>query len=413
MKPTTQIKTIFAIITLVLLAQLVSATVVIDSTSTDPSVIAAGDEVLLSVNFHDDSEQTYSNANRENFRLSAELMPGDTVSEQYITILDGKGAVGHLFIGKTWTKTFRVKVQNDAPVGTYQFKMRFQYYKDDLPFESPQNGFFTISVNKEGIILNLANIVTTPSEVRPGDNYVVLNTYLENSGRKDAKAVEFTMKMPEGFTAPYSNDNRIWAGYIAAGEQKVLTTYFNVDETVRPGSYDFNARFSYHDNDDNAYEKNVTFPVLVRDKPVIVITKSEGELFAGGKGELRVTLKNIGSEKAESVDVRLVKESSQPFAFDARSDFVGTLQPGEEATAVFMLKADPEAAIKKHSFTALVRAKGDSDKGDDNIYTFSREASIDVTGKRPNPLLYVGAGALIIVILVLLISTFGKRKKKR
>ncbi len=385
------------------------AAITLDGISSDPSVIAAGDEVIVTANFHDTGESFYDKTSRGSYRLTATLVPGDTVTQEYVTILDGTGDVGHLFSEQSWSKNYRIKVRNDAPIGTYQFKIRFQYYKDDKPYGSPETAYFTLGVAKEGIILNLANIVTTPSEVRPGDNYVVLNTYLENSGRKDAKAVEFTLDLPDGFTAPYANNNRVWAGYLSAGEQQELTTYFNVDENVTPGTYQFVAHFRYMDLDDNSYKKDVPFPVLVREKPVIVVTKSEGEILAGGKGELRLILKNIGTETGENIDVRLLKESSQPFAFDARSDFVGTLKPGEEAEAVFPIEAEANAAVKKHSFTALVRVKGDSDKGDDNVYTFSREATIRVTGTAPNIRLWAGIVLLIVVLLIVLVSALRKK----
>jgi len=402
---------ILSLLLVVLTATSVTATISLDGVSTDPSVIAAGDEVAVTVNFHDTGTQFYSKANQGGYLLTATLLPGDTVTERFVTILDGKGAAGHLFIGQSWSKTFRIKVRNDAPVGTYQFRIRFQYSLNGQPYGSPQTDYFTLSVSKEGIILNLANIVTTPREVRSGDNYVVLNTYLENSGRKDAKSVSFTLDLPDGFSAPYANNNRVWVGYLAAGQQQAFTTHFSVDENATPGIYNLTAHVTYRDVDDNSYVKSISFPVLVREKPVIVVTKSEGSLLAGGKGVLRLTLKNIGTETGENIDVRLLKESSQPFAFDARSDFVGTLKPGEEAAAVFPLTADREAAIKRHSFTALVRVKGDSDKGDENIYTFSRDASILVSGKAPNILLWIGVGFLVLVLLVVLMNIRNTKKR--
>jgi hypothetical protein len=393
------------IITLALALPFASASIVMDGVSFDPSVVAAGDEVIISVNFHNEIKQS----DAQNYLLETILEPGDSTTARYVTILDNEGGVGMLYGGQAWTKTFRVKVHENAPIGTYELKILFKERSEQA---ASQVEYFTMRVTKEGIILDLANVITTPREVRPGDNYITIETYLENSGQKDAKAIELQLEMPEGFSSPFSNNNRAWAGYIEAGGQQALTGTFSIDETVTPGTYEFIAHFLYRDENDNNYEKHVTFPIMVREKPVIIVTANEGEILAGGKGELRVTMKNIGSETAEAVDVRLIKESSQPFSFDARTDHVGTLKPGEEAQAVFIIKAEPGASFKTHSFTALIRAKGDSDIGDDNIYTFSREASIDVTGKQPNIFLYLGAGVLIIVVLVVLVKAFGKRKKR-
>ncbi len=395
-----------------LLATPASAFITLDGTSRDPSVVAAGDEVVISANFHENASFWYEQVSSGAYRLEAILEPGDTVTREHATILDGVGEVGRLFSGRAWTANYRVKVHEDAPVGTYQFRLLFRYVDREGRAVQEQRESFTLPVTKEGILLELAGIVTTPAEVRPGDNYVTLETALENAGRKDAKAVELRLEHPAGFSAPYTDDNRAWAGYLAAGEQQALSFTVNVDEDVAPGVHEVGATLTYRDESDNRYEKRLDFPLRVREKPVLVVTASEGELLAGRSGELRLTVRNEGTEKAEAADVRLIKESSQPFSFEARSDFLGTLEPGEEATALFTIEAEPGAGVKEHSFTALLRAKGDSDEGDDNIYTFSREATVRVTGEAPNTLLWLGAGAVLAALIGIVAIGIGRRGRK-
>ena len=136
-------------------------------------------------------------------------------------------------------------------------------------------------------------------------------------------------------------------------------------------------------------------------------------------------LKNVGTEDAEAVDARIIKQSSQPFSFDLRSNYVGELEAGETGKAVFEINIDKEAEQKEHNLKLLIRAKGDSDKGDNNIYTFNRRAIIDVNGKKVNPVVgmvigvqsnggtkAVGIGVLLaIVIFGLVIYKKFKRKK--
>jgi len=73
----------------------------------------------------------------------------------------------------------------------------------------------------------------------------------------------------------------------------------------------------------------------------------------------------------------------------------------------------------------LIRAKGDSDKGDNNIYTFNRRAIIDVNGKKVNPVVgmvigvqsnganrAVGIGVILaIVVLGWVVFKVYKRRK--
>ena len=179
--------------------------------------------------------------------------------------------------------------------------------------------------------------------------------------------------------------------------------------------YDLNLAFNYMDLDDNKYSKKVAIPFLVKERPNIEVVDVKGEGKAGSKITLEVTLKNTGTEDAEAVDARLITQSSQPFSFDSRSNYIGELKPGETGKAVFKVKIDKDAEFKEHFLKMLIRAKGDSDKGDENIYTFNRRATINVNGKKTNPItgMFVGIGiVLAIVIIGLVIFKIAKRKKK-
>lgn len=163
------------------------------------------------------------------------------------------------------------------------------------------------------------------------------------------------------------------------------------------------------DTDNNNYQSTITLPFLVKPRPYLEVVSVEGSGLAGGSAKLKVTLKNTGSEDAESVDVRLVKQAAQPFTTDVRSDYLGVIAPGEEATAIFDLNIDRSAEAKVHDLKLIVRAKGDSDTGDDNIYTYNRNAGLEVTGKVKNSFLIFGLAAIVVIGLVIAVSV--RRKK--
>ena len=119
----------------------------------------------------------------------------------------------------------------------------------------------------------------------------------------------------------------------------------------------------------------------MKKKPNIEVVESHSEGKAGEETKLYVTLQNVGEEKADSVDVRIIKQSSQPFEMDVRSAYIGQLNPGENATAIFDISINRDAEIKAHSLNLAIRSKGDSEEGDSNIYTFSDSAKINVIGK--------------------------------
>ena len=404
-------KILMSIFLIVVYSSIAYAAVQFDSASFDPAIIAAGDEVDITINFHDeafyDTQSQYKGT-----ALKVFLEPADTISEKYLLITDATGSpnVGHLFAQGVWRKTFRVKVSNEAPPTKYNLRVKFQYFVDNKPIDIAKVQDFFIDVKKEGVILGVANIVTVPSAVRPGDNYVELDTYIENSGNKNAKSVEAVLSLPEKLKHSYTNNNRLWIGKLAANESKKATFFINVEEDAKPIKYNLDLEFNYMDLDDNKYTKKVTIPFLVKEKPIIDVVDVKGNGKAGSTVNLEVYLKNTGTEDAEAVDARLITQSSQPFSFDSRSNYIGELKLGETGKAVFKVKIDKDAELKEHFLKMLIRAKGDSDKGDENIYTFNRRAVIKVEGKAPNKLIGLGIIAAIIVA-GLIVFKITKRKK--
>jgi len=415
------------VLVLIAYTSVVNAVVELDSVSFDPAVIVAGDEVDITLNFHDNVFSSSDIAQNKDTTLSVYLEPEDTVSKEYLIITDATGSanVGHLSAQGVWRKTFRVKVKNDAPASKYKLRANFQYLVNGDPIGAGKIEDFFINVKKEGIIINVANIATSPAAVRPGDDFVELTTYIENAGNKNAKSIEALLSLPSGLEHSYTDNNRLWVGKLNENESKKAVFFVNVDEDAASKKYELGLTFNYMDLDDNKYSKKVTIPFLVKERPNIEVVDVKGEGKAGSKITLEVTLKNTGTEDAEAVDARLIKQSSQPFAFDLRSNYVGELKVGETGKAVFTVKIDREAEKKTHNLKLLIRAKGDSDKGDNNIYTFNRRATVNVDGKKTNLIAgmftadssgaskAVGIGiALAIVVIGLAVYKRAKRKKK-
>ena len=181
------IKIFLVMVLLVLFTSTVSANINVEGISFDPAIVAAGDEVDITVNFREMVSPGSSSdikANEPEYSLNVFLDPSDTISEKYITILDAEGDsnIGHLFSVGVWKKTFRVKVNNDAVPANYELKLKFQYEKNGAPEGAFLVHKFVLPVKHEGIVLGIANIVTEPSAVRPGDDFVEVTTYIENSG---------------------------------------------------------------------------------------------------------------------------------------------------------------------------------------------------------------------------------------
>ena len=103
------IKISFAALVLIAYIGVVNALVELDSVSFDPAIIAAGDEVDITLNFHDRAFEDTFTQDKET-TLNVYLETADSVSGEYLLITDATGSpnVGHLFAQGIWRKTLSV-----------------------------------------------------------------------------------------------------------------------------------------------------------------------------------------------------------------------------------------------------------------------------------------------------------------
>lgn len=393
-----------------------NAALVLDSIQFDPAIIASGDEVEVVVQFHDQiTAITSDKIGNKNYEFQVKLLADDSVSKEYVLILDreGEDIFGKVYAGEVYNKKFRIKVAQNAPAANYEFKLVGQWYKNDVPEGGTQEIKFLLPVKKEGISLSLSNIISNPEKIRSGDKNVLISASIFNSGEKLAKNVILKFNYPQKITSSYTNNNEILTGVIASFEEKKIQIYVDTEKELKSGVYEINYTLSYQDIDSNEYTKNGVIAVVIKKKPSIEVISSNVIGKAGEEIILEVVLKNIGEEKAESVDVRIVKQSSQPFEMDVRSAYIGQLNPDENGTAIFLIRANSDAEIKRHNLNLAIRAKGDSEEGDSNIYTFSDSASIEITNKSENNYPLYGFVFLIIIVLAGVIVYALKEVKRK
>jgi hypothetical protein len=79
------------------------------------------------------------------------------------------------------------------------------------------------------------------------------------------------------------------------------------------------------------------------------------DVSQGSSGEVRITILNEGEDEAESVSVKIFKDSSQPFEFTEIYDFIGNLAPNGSGDAVFQFTVDPDAVIKDYLIDIEIR----------------------------------------------------------
>jgi hypothetical protein len=155
--------------------------------------------------------------------------------------------------------------------------------------------------------------------------------------------------------------------------------------------------------------KNLTLDIPIKPAPYLVVdsvTTTPEKLMPGNKAEFRLNVANNGTEKAESVSLRVFKDASQPFEFDEKSDFVGKLEPGENGDAVLKVTVDTNAVAKKYLLD--VELRGIDDKN--NVVIFRRTVPITVYPgtSSTSPLAAMG---IFVVVGAVVAGYYWKKKK--
>jgi hypothetical protein len=168
------------------------------------------------------------------------------------------------------------------------------------------------------------------------------------------------------------------AGTLQQEKQSASPTKFTIEisKNAPAGTYPLNLQLSYKyesnvavsgDNLDTAtglvtnqgvgvwYEnktQNQIIMVQVKKEPYFEVSQINGSLYPDKGGMLYVTYKNTGEEPAKDATVRL--SASDPFSTTDDQAFLGTLKPGDSATAAFNLAVDKTATPKPYSLDSQI-----------------------------------------------------------
>jgi hypothetical protein len=276
-----------------------------------------------------------------------------------------------------------------------------------------------ISFNVEGsALINVGNVYTEPTHVRPGDEDVKVLVYIENSGEADAKDVEARLICNEQFEPSWSGTDRVYIGRLKAGGEGRVGVSFHVDiaDNVKAGMYSIPLYIVYKDTANIPYGIKTSIEVLVERKPELEIVSSYTEpenISPGDHVILHVRVQNVGSEEAESVSLRVTGEADVPFDFAVKSGHVGNLEVNETGDAILEFNVDKDAAKKIYPQGLEIRCVGDRDSGDDKVYISDKQVQVEVTSSSSSIPGFEGLFSFLVLLLVFLFIELRKRGEVR
>ena len=292
---------------------------------------------------------------------------------------------------------YRLRTAKDAVNGWNSVK--FWCQSEDRDIWVSEN--LDIKVD-EGVDLGIGGIDSDPLEMVADTEDVKVTVEIENTGGKEGRMVDASLDLPEGFKSSHSYSLRDNIGKIEDGDMKEAVFYLDVGEDVPSGVHTAVMTLEY-ERDSETISEEFEIPLKVQPSPdfsVENVKVSPEDLAQGDSAELRFDVVN-GGEKADSTVVKVYKETSQPFDFDEKNDYIGELSEGESSEAVFSFSVDPDAELKKHLLDVEIRYV----EGDD-VKTYSETVPVEVVSRKDSNLMEYGA----VGLLVLAAGYIGYRK---
>ncbi|MCX9012205.1 MAG: NEW3 domain-containing protein [Candidatus Methanoperedens sp.] len=290
---------------------------------------------------------------------------------------------------------YKLKVADSALKGTYNVTLGWTtgegWTKKDFPvYIDPRQSDFVVGA-----------LVTSPEKLIADTDEAKLSVNIDNIGKGKAENVKVKLLLPEGFKPTYSYSDEDSLGIIDKGSSKEATFYVDINENITEGEYGAKLNITYRDenDEDNQYRtKTLDLRIPIKPAPHLIIesiASTPENIVPGGKADILIKVRNAGNEKAQSVSLRVFKDSSQPFEFSEKSDFIGKLEPGESGEAVIRLGVDGAAAAKKYLLD--VELRGIDQK--ENVVVFRRTVPLTVAAESGSPLKSMGLllGAVVVL----------------
>jgi len=300
--------------------------------------------------------------------------------------------------------SFKLRANEKITSGNYPMTLVLYFYDGTTPYPRPYTIQFGLRVSGRTEIM-VVNFSSTPENVRPGNENVKIKVNLANQGTESAKYVKAYLELEEPFSLSKSYESSYNIGTLSGGQAKDAEFLINVDKDAKKMTYIVPMIVEYRDSSNNLLKEEFELNLDIKGKPELEITEYRlvpQPVRAGGSAKIYLTIENKGEEKAESIIVEAIERSEQPFDFTSKNDYIGVLEPGQKAEVVLATDVKSVAEEKTYQLNLRIRAVGDKEKQDLNVYLSQKNIDIPVEKSASN----IRIGVMIGLIVVLLIGGY-------
>jgi len=305
-------------------------------------------------------------------------------------------SAGDIAAGSSRTLLFTLSITPDAAEGMYRLPLHIEYSsaRELQQITSTQN----VDVPVWRGSLHIQRIVTVPDKIYPGTIGVLLRIWIVNTGQGAERDVEVTLDLRDPFKHS-SSSNRVFLGIVQPYQSSMAEFRIDIDEKAKPGDYSVPVLSAI-----GKATPALLGPVslYVNEKARFEVVKISPREIGSGDTGVTVTLliKNVAQVTAKSVRIQL---RAGNYFSGVLSDFLGTLEPGEEKAAFFTVDVDGKAPTIDYKIDLRLEWTQDENQLSDTV-----PAVLKLNWKPP--ILQFTAP---LAVLALLIIVFAFRRLKR
>jgi len=267
-------------------------------------------------------------------------------------------------------------------------------YEDELGISHSTIGTLRFTVKNEVLDLRFNQLAPLTTR-KDGD----LSLEVVNNGQalSDVK-LSFTNS-----SLRLKDKSYIQVGDLAAGQKVQLSAA--VSNELTPGTNLVNAKIEWVDKDIRK-EQFIDIPITIAsDADVAVYLESKPTpLLAGQEHTISVLVSNTGSYSIDNVDVGIQSDGLIPMDITPRQ-YIGSLAKDDFSTVQFKMRAAPPG-----TYPIAINVRYRDASGDWITKTLTQTATVNPVQSADGSMLYLGLGAIVLVVLGLWFFVFRKKQ---
>jgi hypothetical protein len=295
-----------------------------------------------------------------------------------LDVKSGEQSVGSISPQSERGASLKVEVDEGATPGTYRIPATIDYqYVRQISVDGDE--FYIVrndvTVKKHVTVrvdesFRLEVVDVTGENLRDKEDGKVSVT-VRNAGTETGTDAELRMVGTEQIQP---GTNAVSLGTLEAGETVTKEFRVGVRNIEEAGDYSVGFRATYEDNNGDVKQSKVrSGTVQIEDAPSFALEASAESLYVDSTGAVALKVTNTGDTTVRNA--RAVLHPAEPFSPLSTSASLGTLDPGESATARFKLEVADRAIAQNYPLVFTVEY---DDAYDERVVIDERTVSVDV-----------------------------------